>query len=82
MKKLLVVEDEPNLRDGIVTAFRDDGWEVSQACDGAEAIQMLESEVFDVLVTDWAWAPDLGLSRGGSCPPFPTSNLPSGQELE
>ena len=53
MKKLLVVEDEQNLRDGIVTAFQDVGWEVSQAADGAEAIQMLESEVYDVLVTDY-----------------------------
>jgi DNA-binding NtrC family response regulator len=53
MKKLLVVEDEKNLRDGIVTAFQDVGWEVSQASDGAEAIAMLESEVYDVLVTDY-----------------------------
>ena len=53
MKKLLVVEDEQNLRDGIVTAFSDQGWEVSQAASGEEAIRMLEGEIYDVLVTDY-----------------------------
>jgi DNA-binding NtrC family response regulator len=53
MKKLLVVEDEQNLREGIVTAFADQGWEVSQASSGEEAIHMLEREVYDVLVTDY-----------------------------
>ena len=28
MKKILIVEDEPNLRDGIATAFQDRGWRV------------------------------------------------------
>jgi len=53
MKKLLVVEDEQNLREGIVTAFADQGWEVSQAASGEEAIRMLEREIYDVLVTDY-----------------------------
>jgi len=53
MKKLLVVEDEQNLREGIVTAFVDQGWEVSQASSGEEAIRMLELEIYDVLVTDY-----------------------------
>jgi DNA-binding NtrC family response regulator len=53
MKKLLVVEDEQNLREGIVTAFSDQGWEVSQAANGEEAIRLLESEIYDVLVTDY-----------------------------
>ena len=53
MKKLLIVEDEQNLREGIVTAFSDQGWEVSQASNGEEAIRLLESEIYDVLVTDY-----------------------------
>ena len=53
MKKILVVEDEPTLREGIVTAFRDRGWHVGDAADGAQAVSMLESEVFDVMVTDF-----------------------------
>ena len=35
MKKILVVEDESTLREGIVTAFRDRGWHVGDAADGA-----------------------------------------------
>ncbi|NIV46660.1 MAG: response regulator, partial [Gammaproteobacteria bacterium] len=53
MKKILVVEDEQNLREGIVTAFGDRGWQVSAAPDGSEAVKKLEEEVFDVLVTDF-----------------------------
>ena len=53
MKKILVVEDEQTLREGIVTAFRDRGWHVAEAADGAEALNMLESEVYDLMVTDF-----------------------------
>ncbi len=53
MKKMLVAEDEQTLREGIGTAFRDRGWEVTEAADGAAAIARLEEEVFDVLVTDF-----------------------------
>ena len=53
MKKILVVEDEPTLREGIVTAFGDRGWQVSAAADGADAISQLEGEIFDVVVTDF-----------------------------
>jgi two-component system response regulator AtoC len=53
MKKILVVEDEPTLREGIATAFRDRGWQVEIAGDGAEALSQLECEIFDVVVTDY-----------------------------
>ncbi len=52
MKRILVAEDEQNLRQGIATAFRDRGWQVIEAGDGSEAIARLEDQVFDVLVTD------------------------------
>jgi DNA-binding NtrC family response regulator len=52
MKKILVAEDEQTLREGIATAFRDRGWHVTEATDGAQAIEQLEQQVFDVLVTD------------------------------
>ena len=53
MKKILVVEDEPTLRDGIVTAFEGRGWHVTPAGDGREAMALLDGEVFDILVTDF-----------------------------
>ncbi len=53
MKKILVAEDEPTLREGIVAAFRDRGWQVTEASDGTQALARLEEEVFDVLLTDY-----------------------------
>ena len=53
MKKILVAEDEPTLREGIATAFRERGWEVHEAHNGADGIRQLEEQVFDVVVTDY-----------------------------
>ena len=61
MKKILVVEDEQTLREGIATAFRDRGWHVGEAEDGAVGIAMLESEVYDVVVTDYKMPQGSGL---------------------
>jgi DNA-binding NtrC family response regulator len=61
MKKILVAEDEQTLREGIATAFRDRGWHVVEAADGAEAFARLEEEVFDVLVTDYKMPDKNGL---------------------
>jgi DNA-binding NtrC family response regulator len=61
MKKILIVEDEATLREGIATAFRDGGWQVNAAGDGAEAISRLEGEVFDVVVTDYKMPESSGM---------------------
>jgi len=53
MKKILVAEDESTLREGIATAFRERGWDVHEASDGAEALRRLEEQVYDVVVTDY-----------------------------
>jgi len=53
MKKILIVEDEANLREGIATAFQDRGWGVVTAADGDQAFKALEGEVFDIVVTDY-----------------------------
>ncbi len=53
MKKILVAEDEPTLREGIATAFRERGWHVAEASDGSQAMRNLEEEVYDVVVTDF-----------------------------
>jgi DNA-binding NtrC family response regulator len=53
MKKILIVEDEPNLRDGIASAFEDKGWRVVAVGDAEQAFQALEGEVFDIVVTDF-----------------------------
>jgi len=61
MKKILVVEDEQTLREGIVTAFEDRGWSVTSASDAPEARDKLEVEIFDVVVTDYKMPQGSGL---------------------
>ncbi len=61
MTRILVVEDEQTLREGIATAFRDRGWDVTEASDGAEGIRSLEKEQFDLLVTDYMMPGKSGL---------------------
>ncbi len=53
MRKILVAEDERNLREGIAEAFRDAGHEVVEACDGNQALGLLEEQVFDLVITDY-----------------------------
>ena len=38
MKKILVAEDVQTLREGIVTAFKDRAWQVTESGDGAQAM--------------------------------------------
>ena len=61
MKKIMVVEDESTLRDGIVAAFQDRGWYVHPAEDGQQAIKRLETEAFDLVVTDFQMPNATGL---------------------
>ena len=53
MKKILLAEDEPNLREGIAFALRESGHEVVEAGNGDEACARLENEgIFDLVLTD------------------------------
>ena len=51
-KRILVVEDDPGLRFTMTDNLEEAGFSVTAADDGAEAIRILESEMFDVVVTD------------------------------
>ncbi|UCF69417.1 MAG: sigma-54-dependent Fis family transcriptional regulator [Acidobacteriota bacterium] len=53
MRKLLVAEDERNLREGIAEAFRDAGHEVVEAEDGEQALTACGEQVFDLVITDY-----------------------------
>ncbi len=53
MRKILVAEDERNLREGIAEAFRDAGHEVVEAEDGQAALKAIEEQVFDLVITDY-----------------------------
>ena len=51
--KILLVDDEPGIREGLAALLRMKGHEVRPAEDLASARQSLECEEFDVVVTDW-----------------------------
>ncbi|MBU9943112.1 MAG: response regulator transcription factor [Dermatophilaceae bacterium] len=50
--RLLVVEDEPNIRELLATSLRFAGFEVRTAGSGAEALRLAESEPPDLTVLD------------------------------
>lgn len=50
--KILLVDDDVFLRDMYATKFKEHGDIVTGAQDGAQALQLLSSEAFDVVVMD------------------------------
>ena len=52
MAKILIAEDEDTLRRFVARALHMDGHETVEAGDGAEALERLEVESFDLLLSD------------------------------
>ncbi|MBI2471956.1 MAG: sigma-54-dependent Fis family transcriptional regulator [Planctomycetes bacterium] len=50
--KILVVEDQDAMRESLVIAFKDEGYQVEGVASGEEAIQRLGNSVYDLVVTD------------------------------
>ncbi len=50
--KILVVDDERNIREIVSMVFEKDGHEVFKASTSEEAIEYLDSEIFDVVISD------------------------------
>lgn len=51
-QKILIVDDEPGLRDILANRFADDAWEVVTAGDGEEALVKVRAERFDLVLLD------------------------------
>lgn len=51
--RVLLVEDEPKLRDSLVEGLRLEDWLVTPAATGAEAKEQLAACDFDLVVMDW-----------------------------
>jgi CheY-like chemotaxis protein len=49
---VLVVEDEPAIRDVVVDLLEDEGYAVRQAADGLEAIDELDMDDVDLVLSD------------------------------
>ncbi|GMW01012.1 MAG: sigma-54-dependent Fis family transcriptional regulator [Candidatus Hydrogenedentota bacterium] len=50
--RMLVVDDEPGMRQLLQETFSDRGIHVTTASNGEKAIELLEKEAFDVVITD------------------------------
>jgi CheY-like chemotaxis protein len=50
--RILVVDDEDNLRDVLVEVLKRDGHEVDSAVDGTEGLRRAEGRRYDLVVTD------------------------------
>ncbi len=49
---LLIVDDEESVRDSLYNWFIEDGFRVQCAADAKEALAMIETEDFDIIITD------------------------------
>nr|WP_314995476.1 sigma-54 dependent transcriptional regulator [uncultured Treponema sp.] len=50
--RILVIDDEKNIREGLQMALEDDGYEVLTAADGTAGLQKALSDVVDLIITD------------------------------
>ena len=50
--KILIVDDEPRMRDSLKTLLSNEGFEVQTGCGGQEAIQCLGKNDFDLVLLD------------------------------
>jgi two-component system response regulator AtoC len=52
MKKILVIDDEPNMRHVLTLVLERAGYAVAAAANGADALSLLEDNVFDLILCD------------------------------
>ncbi len=62
MSRILIVEDEEYMREMLVDTLEKEGYDVSVAVNGVEAIKAIEEETFDLIVTDIVMPEKDGLS--------------------
>jgi CheY-like chemotaxis protein len=53
MSAILLVDDNPAVRNSVGDELRDAGYKVSEAASGSEALSLLERSPFDLLIVDY-----------------------------
>lgn len=51
--KILIVEDEIVIRKNLCAFLRKEGYEITEARDGAQAVELLNTVDFDLMITDF-----------------------------
>ncbi|MCL2293756.1 MAG: sigma-54 dependent transcriptional regulator [Spirochaetes bacterium] len=59
MNKILIIDDEENIREVLSGILEDEGYSVDSAKDGHEGLQKAESGDFDLVILD-VWLPGMG----------------------
>ena len=75
MKTILVVDDEPNMRQLIAETINDAGYKVRTAGNGFEALEIIENEPIDLVILDIQMPQLDGLEAIGKIKEF-KKNLP------
>ena len=57
---ILLVEDEPGIREGLASFLRIKGHRVLTAASQQEGLSHITDDHFDLLITDWRIGADLG----------------------
>ena len=52
MKKILIVDDDPNIRDYISTLLEDNGYKIFTAKDAPEGLEIAKKEIPDLITLD------------------------------
>ena len=77
MPTVLVVEDEPAIREVVVDLLQDEGYAVRQASDGLQAMDELEVDDVDLVLSDVRMprldGPSLARRLAGMAVPYPLS---------
>jgi len=50
--KILVIDDEPRIRDGCQMVLSEEGFKVALASDGNEGVQMIQEQHYDIILVD------------------------------
>jgi CheY-like chemotaxis protein len=61
-KRILVVDDEPDVRNFLATCIEDAGFQVTTAADGAQALEMLQADPPDLMTLDMVMPRVSGIS--------------------
>ena len=61
-KRILVVDDEPDVREFICACLEDAGFQVRSAIDGVDALEKIEEEIPDLMTLDMVMPRKSGLS--------------------
>jgi len=50
--RILIVDDEPNIRQGLAEALDDQGYEIEQAASGEAALEIIRLKPFELVLVD------------------------------